>query len=156
MVLGAPRSGTTWAANWLRQEGEHVLHDPFMDFERSPASLDAAGVGISCTSSAIQYPDWLATHPAPKVLLHRATISINASLAGLGLPPIDGAVWDLALARIPGLHVRWDDLFTGKSAYKIFTHLTGREMSFTKHATLRDMNVQPAQRIIDECRAHVR
>jgi hypothetical protein len=158
MVLGAPRSGTTWAANWLMSEGEVCHHDPFMNrfFAADPTLLDELGCGISCTSAVIQHREWVLNHPAPKVIVHRSFDAINYSLRRLGLPDVDGKMWDKALMEVPGLHVKWQQLFNPLKASIIFYHLTGRGMSILKHEQLRHMNVQPAESIIAYCKHELR
>ncbi len=159
MVLGAPRSGTTWAANWLNQQlpGECVLHDPFMNPTINTTVLDICKYAISCTSSVIQHPDWVLNHPCPKVILHRDFAEINRSLNKLGLPMVVPDFWDHALWAVRGLHVPWTDLFRYHTAVGIFAHLTGKLIKDRAgYEQLCAMNVQPSAKIIEELKSRVR
>jgi hypothetical protein len=51
IVLGLPRSATTWLANWLTTDRSLCLHDPFA--KTLPEQWDAGGkrLGISCTGA---------------------------------------------------------------------------------------------------------
>lgn len=152
MVLGAPRSGTSWAAAWLMTQGEHVFHDPFMDGWK-PEDLDARSCGISCTSAVIQHREWVLKHPCPKVVLLRPYSGINLSLEKLDLPRVDPELWERALYDVvPAMHVYWRDLFVSTQAAKVLKHLTGRDMDYASYDQMRRMNVQPTSGVIAYCR----
>lgn len=103
MVLGPPRSGTAWASVWLK-----AYHDPLWDFFYKDLDDDLVS-GVCCTGLGL-FPDWVAAHPAPKVILHRDPQEVNASLARLGLPAVDPRLF-YNLEHIEGLHVPWTNLF---------------------------------------------
>lgn len=111
MVIGAPRSGTAWAANWLTTDRTLCLHDPLWrhDLESLDNLQTRKHLGIACTGVAL-FPDWVDQHPARKLILHRDFKEINASLRRMGIKPIP-AHWDDILKGIEGLHVSWSDLF---------------------------------------------
>jgi hypothetical protein len=146
MIVALPRSGTTWAANWLTTGALHCIHDPlrlahYADWD---AELSCGGkrTGLACTG-AWNWPEWLNAHPARKVILHRPLDEVTASLARIGLPgdaPLKGAP---KLDEIEGLHVQWTDLFDAAGAAAIWAHLTGLPFDGLRHAALREMNVQP-------------
>lgn len=146
MVIGLPRSGTTWAANWLTTAATHCVHDPlrlarFPDWDQA---LPQPGkvCGVACTGAWAR-PAWLNAHPARKLVLHRALEQVAASLARLGLPaPTLGA--SAMLREVEGLHVPYTDLFDRAAAAAIWTHLTGLAFDGARHAALVEMNVQPA------------
>lgn len=142
MVLGAPRSGTAWAANWLTTDKTLCLHDPL--FQRHYTDLDSIHtskrLGIACTGSAL-FPDWVLQHPAPKVILHRDFDQIERSLATVGLPGLP-PIWRTGvLDRIDGLHVQWEELFERPAS--IWSHLLP-DIPFDaeRHAMLRELEVQ--------------
>lgn len=143
MVIAAPRSGSTWAANWLTTERTLCLHDVILQFE--PRELDQIpcdrDLGISCTGLA-QYHAWVNEHPAKKLILHRAINEIDNSLLSVGLTPLSRA-WKGALERINGMHVGWLDIFNPDTAGPIYTYLTGLPFDAARHEQLLDMNVQP-------------
>lgn len=148
MVLAAPRSGTTWAANWLTTETLLCLHDPVL--EHHPEDLDRFQVkrgtqlGVSCSALAL-LPDFVNAHPARKVVLHRPFEEINLSLLSIGLTPLDAKRWDDSLTRIKGWHLHWDAMFDTARAAEIYEHLTKRvDFSVQRHSELVKMYVEPA------------
>ncbi len=146
MVLGAPRSGTTWAANWLMTERTLCLHDPLSafkveDLDRVADSYAPKRVGLSCTGCVL-YTDWLNTHPAPKVILHRPISEVNASLQRIGFPLMP-EWWGGMLDKIAGLHVPWTNLFKDVAARQIAEHLLPGSWDPCRYAQLVAMRVDP-------------
>lgn len=144
MILGAPRSGTTWASNWLTSERTLCLHDPMFthqleDLDKLPHDRP---LGVADTGLAL-YPSWVNEHPARKVILHRDPEQIEDSLRRAGLPKTPRSIdWSLQLREIDGLHVEWTVLF---NAPGIIHHwLFGDAFPFdeTRHALLTKLNVQ--------------
>jgi hypothetical protein len=144
MIIGLPRSGTTWAANWLTTERLHCRHDPLYMLHYS--ELDGAAVsgklnGVSCTG-LWRFPDFLSKHPARKVILHRSLPEINASMAAIGLPPCTPD--DVrALNSVVGEHYDFSDLFDTACASGIWRYLTGYGMDLDRHAELVQIEMQP-------------
>ena len=138
MVLGAPRSGTAWAANWLTTDSTLCLHEPLarwdarqLDDLRSQKLL-----GVACTALALQ-PDFVNAHPARKVILHRPAVEISDSMKRLRIP----GNYDFdVLERIDGMHVNWITLFTAPQS--IYTFLLQRPFDAERHAELVNLNVQ--------------
>lgn len=143
MVLSAPRSASTWVANWLTTERLMCLHDPIL--EHKPEALDSLPcdrlLGISCTGLAL-LPDFINAHPAPKVIVHRDLTECDHSLETIGLTRL-GPRWRQALDRIQGLHVYYDNLFDPFYAQQIYSHLTGFEFDVSRHEQLCAMHVEP-------------
>lgn len=152
MVIAAPRSGTTWAANWLTTDTTLCLHDPL--WTRHYSELDAIptskALGIACTGIAL-FPDWLNQHPARKVILHRPLNEVDASLAAIGLPPC-GVAWRGVLERIKGAHVDWRNLW--KRPQEIYEFLLRRPFDAERFEQLRQMRVQPDFERVDIDHAH--
>lgn len=145
MVLGAPRSGTAWAANWLTTERTLCLHDIMFDHTLDQVdSLPCDRVlGLADTGLGL-FPDFLLRHPARKVVLHRNPAEINASLRNAGLPKVN-IDWYAGLRNLTGdnvMHVEWDVLFKGPQIIHHF--LFGSRFPFdqVRHALLAKMNVQ--------------
>ena len=171
MVIAAPRSGTTWAANWLTTDTTLCLHDPLWTMhyteldsieERCPnyATINRT-IGVACTGLAM-FPDWVNLHPSRKVILHRNRIKINESLIELGLP-ILGSKWDGALDKIEGEHHDWMDLFNAPK--EIYEFLLDRPFDASRHRLLAEIHMQPnfarlhiqpenVRMIIDELRSN--
>lgn len=121
------------------------LHDPL--WNRELADLDRLKsdkiLGISCTGLAFIAPDWVNAHPARKLIVHRASVDIRASLERLGLP-MPKANWPKQLRDIHGYHICHDEVLEPTHAKEIFEWLTGCPLDAERHAELVKMNVQPA------------
>jgi hypothetical protein len=144
MVLSAPRSASTWVANWLTTRRTLCLHDPIL--EHSPEDMDAIvcdrTLGLACTGLAL-LPDFVNAHPAPKVVVHRDLDEVNASLTAIGLSRL-APVWRRALGRIDGLHVCYADLFDPVAAARIHDHLMGgQDFDAARHRELCAMRIEP-------------
>lgn len=148
MIISLPRSGSTWAANWLTGERIFCLHDPLWTI--APDDLDARLAemapgrvrGIACTG-LWRWPSWVNRHPARKLVLHRPRADVARSLDRLGLPrlPIDA---ERNLNAINGRHVDWFDLFSPEPAREIWDYLTGGEpFDAARHAQLVAMQIEP-------------
>ena len=140
MVLGAPRSGTAWASNWLTTEKTLCMHE--LLFTHTPEQLDQVPcdrtLGLADTGLAL-FPEWLEAHPAKKVILHRDIRQINASLNRAGIPSPHHD-WTGLLKGINGLHVKWDVLF--KDPAQITRYLFEEEPDMARHALLAKLNIQ--------------
>lgn len=143
MVLSAPRSASTWAANWLTTEKTLCLHDPIL--EHTPEAMDAIPcdrlLGISCTALAL-LPALVNRHPARKVVVHRDLGEVDLSLTSIGLTRL-GPRWATALDKITGMHVGYSSLFETQQAGLIYEYLTELPFDEARHALLRNMYVEP-------------
>jgi hypothetical protein len=147
MVLALPRSGTTWAANWLTTEKTYCAHDPLwtVHYRDVDATIrKAAGdrkAGISCTGCFL-FPEWVNEQPARKLILHRDLDEIQASLSRIEWPlmPSDS---EQRLDEIDGWHVRHADLFDTDSAAGIWEYLTGEPFDHARHEQLALMRIEP-------------
>jgi hypothetical protein len=141
MLLSAPRSASTWASAWLTTDTTLCLHDPLWRWHYT--ELDAIKsdklLGIACTGVAL-FPDWVNAHPARKIILHRPLDEVDASLVKIGLTPCS-AQWEGVLEKIRGVHLDWRDLF--ERPKDIYEYLLDRSFDAERHATLREMNIQP-------------
>lgn len=141
MVVGAPRSGTAWAANWFTTDRTLCLHDPLwrLDLESLDKLQTKKTLGMACTGVAL-FPEWVDQHPARKLILHRDIKEINASLRRMGIKPINPK-WSQILERIEGLHASWRDLFEKPQPLWefIFPHLP---FDSERHTELLRYNVQ--------------
>jgi hypothetical protein len=145
MVLGTPRSGTAWVANWLTTDRTLCLHDPLWTHHYSELDqmlFPGRRVGVACTGLAL-FPQYLEKHPARKVILHRPIEEVNASLTQMGMPAL-GEAWDGALDRIQGMHVPWTDVLNPDRADEIHQFLLRRRLDTDRHAMLTRFNVQMA------------
>lgn len=147
MVIGAPRSGTAWAANWLTTEKAICWHEPLFTRHLDDLDQEIVGrpLGIADTGIAL-FPGYLKTHPAKKVILHRNVTEINQSLERMGLAKLDHH-WPQCLHDIDGLHVDWHVMFDSPGI--IHHYLFGTEPDYRRHSVLRRLNVQADFQKID-------
>ena len=148
MVLGGPRSATTWAANWLTTDTTICLHDPLLEYRievLQRMTFDGKRFGISCTSSTL-YPDWVNQQKCPKVVLHRPVKDINRSLRELGLVELIESKHYARLAAIKNaLFVPYEWLFERSRAEFIAKHL-GVPWCPYRHDLINQMRVEPMWR----------
>jgi hypothetical protein len=142
MIIAGPRSGTTWAANWLCTNYSHCIHDPIASM--MPDDLDSIPsggkmLGVSCTGLGL-FTDFLNNHPARKVILHRSSREIDKSLGRLGVTPPD-IDWDRMLYSVQGVHVPWTALFD--KPREIYEFLLQRPFEKTRHEELCRMKIEP-------------
>lgn len=119
IVLGLPRSGTAWLANWLTTDTTLCLHDPFNalpeDWPR-----DARTFGVSCTGAYL-LPKWLEAQECPVAVIERDPEECAASLRANGLPGLAGL--PEALARVSGRRWRFEDLWIEEKARELWAFL---------------------------------
>jgi hypothetical protein len=147
MIFAGPRSGTTWAANWLTTDTTLCLHDPMLEFTRSDLNKltlpNNRRLGISCTSS-LYYPEWVKTVHCPKIFLYRDVAEINLSLRALGLQQIDEVSHLKRIAafddKIPVLP--YEHMFT-PSGGEAIADILRVPFDKARHNLLRQMRVEP-------------
>jgi hypothetical protein len=144
MVLSAPRSGSTWASNWLTTGAQLCLHDPIL--ENRVEDLDhmenGHRLGLACTALPL-LTDWVNQHRAPKVILHRPMSEVNASMERIGLSALP-KVWNGLLEQIEGFHCQYQDLFRPGTARAIWMYLCPQlPFDRPRHALLSSMHIDP-------------
>jgi hypothetical protein len=143
IVLGLPRSGTTWLANWLTTDKSLCLHDPFA--KSLPETWDAGSkrLGISCTGAYLM-PGWLCLQDCPVALIERNPEDCDASLHRMGL----GTTWPLrtAFKRADGRRWRFDDLWDEDKARELWAFLLpGLPFDTARYRLLKDMHIEPRE-----------
>lgn len=149
MVIGLPRSGTTWMANWLTCEESFCLHDPLnklhyedwdTDVKYFPQDSLPLFRGISCTG-IWRWPEWVNAHPAEKLIIIRDPDEVRWSLAVKGLdmnlPDED------PLRDIEGLRVSYKALFDIDMARLIWNRLIGTDFDEKRFNMLKEMHIEP-------------
>lgn len=137
-LLALPRSGTTWASNWLSDGGVLCHHDPLA--WAAPDELFEMDDGIACTGLYLR-PDLIKRLDCPVVCLWREPAEVNASLARIGMPSMPP--W--AVERLRAVKGNWFEyraLFDAR-AHRIWKILRGDGFSPERHRALVKMNVQP-------------
>src|SRR4249919_2006044 len=142
MVLGLPRSGTTWLSNWLTTDRTLCLHDPFSRALPERWPRDHRRRGISCTG-AYMLPKWLQHQHCPTVVITRDRDACTASLRKMGLPDItDDMV--AALDAVEAPRFTFADLWNEAKAKGLWKYLVpGVAFDPARYRQLRDVNVQP-------------
>lgn len=148
MIIGLPRSGTTWLSNWLTTDKLLCIHDPLYKMHYTALDDYAAmyrykydKIGVSCTG-LWRWSEWVNNHSAKKIVVHRDIRDINNSLAKLNLPILDDSLVK-SLDHIDGLHINYDDMFNLDHAKMIFDYITQSEFDMLRYELLREFNVQP-------------
>lgn len=152
IIVALPRSGTTWAANWLTGDRTFCAHDPLWTLHYSDMDEVVARragqrlAGVSDTA-VWRWPEWLNRHPARKLVLHRDIKEVRESLRAAGIPAtLDGAD---ALSRIEGEHAQWTDLFDADRARVLWAWLTvGLAFDEERHAELAQASIEPRLRAV--------
>ena len=146
MVIGLPRSGTTWASALFTTDTTLCVHDPlytthYLDWD-AVFSKRYKTVGVSCTG-IWRWPDWVNSHPAKKILLHRDLHEIESSMRSIGLPAQDLEQGQRLLDSIDGLHVEFTDLFDAVKCSRIWDHILNKPFDTDRHKLLVDIEMQP-------------
>lgn len=149
IIVALPRSGTTWAANWLTTGESYCVHDPmwethYDDLDRTVRRKagDRPLAGISCTG-LWRWAEWINAHPARKLVLRRDTAEIDKSLAALGLPTLPPEAKP-ALDSILAPSADYRELFDPVKAERLWNYLTGRQpFDQARHAELCKMRIEP-------------
>ncbi len=123
IVIGMPRSGTSWLANLLTTDRSLCMHDPFAQAMPDQWERDTRKFGISCTLSFV-VKGWLEQFDCPVAIIERDESARNASLLKMGLAPnpkdpVSGA----AFANVKGLRFDFDALWDEGDALKLLEHL---------------------------------
>lgn len=149
MIIGLPRSGTTWASNLFLSDSVTCYHDPlyqthYSEWDKKLQRGTSSKVGISCTG-IWRWPDWVNEHSSRKVVLHRGQNEIHKSMKDIGLPPIDLDEAEASLNSIIALHVPFSDLFDPKHCCTIWDYLLDFSIPFNykRHELLTDIEMQP-------------
>ena len=137
IVLGLPRSGTTWLANWLTTDRTLCLHDPFAESMPGKWPRDGRRLGISCTGAYLM-PNWLAQQRCPVAIIEREPADCAASLGA------DVAALRAALDAAQGRRWAFDDLWREEPAKALWRYLLpGVPFDALRYRMLRGMQVQP-------------
>lgn len=141
MVISAPRSGSTWASNWLTTEKSLCIHDPIINYKYDEIDLIKSNkkLGVSCTALALA-DGFLNNHKSRKVILHRDIKEINKSLCSIGMTSLENS-WDGVLEKIKGIHAEWTDIFNNPKY--IYEYLLELPFDEERHKILKEIHMQP-------------
>lgn len=145
IVIGLPRSGTTWLANWLTTDTTLCLHDPFAHLY--PDQLDSyqtsKKLGISCTGAYMM--KWLAKQTCPVLIIERDVAEVDAELERMGLwtsKQIPNMV--PAFQHAQGRRYKFEDIWNEEKAREMWSFLLpGIPFDQERYQSLSVMQIQP-------------
>lgn len=142
IVIGLPRSGTTWLANWLTTDTTICLHDPFSGALPEEWRGHGKRLGISCTGAYLM-PSWLSAQNCSVAVIERDPGEVDASLTRMGLPAISPRARCL-FATAKGRRWRYQDIWNEARAREIWTFLLP-DIAFDaqRYRLLSQMQIQP-------------
>jgi hypothetical protein len=158
MVLGGPRSGTTWAANWLTTDTTICLHDPLLEYQiefLNRLTFPGKKLGISCTSCLL-YPDWVNAQQCPKVILYRDVVDINRSLEALGMAQLIESRHLKRTTNIRGAEMFPYEFLFSRTGAKQIAKFLGVPFDESRHDLLAQMRIEPKWRRVNVGRQAVR
>lgn len=142
IVLGLPRSGTTWLSNWLTTDSSLCLHDPFAKALPEHWERDSRRFGISCTG-AYMLPGWLQAQKCHVAVIERDPVACDASLARMGLPATTARMRCL-LATARGRRWQFADLWNETAARELWAFLLpGIAFDAPRYRLLREFRIEP-------------
>ncbi len=143
IVVGLPRSGTTWLANWLTTDTTVCLHDPFAHWlpHELEGQRNGKRLGIACTGAYLL--PWLATQACPVAVIERDRNDRDASLDAIGYPRSDERM-HAALAAAEGRRWQFNDLWREQKARELWAFLLP-DVPFDaqRYRLLCEMQIQP-------------
>lgn len=145
-VLALPRSGTTWAANWLTGYRHICLHDPLQHHTGEEllkwAYRNPKETGVSCTG-LWAHPEWVQANVRKWVIIDRPIHEVQASLIEIGLAPLPDAAIEKFRA-MPGRRFQMADLFDPFMASVIQRELLPHlPFDVERHRELCKMEINP-------------
>lgn len=145
-ILALPRSGTTWAANWLTGYRHICLHDPLQHYTQEDllrwSYRNPKETGVSCTGLWM-HPEWVETHIRRWIIIDRPVHEVQSSLFQIGLPPMGEQAIERFRA-MPGRRFQMTDLFKPESASEIQRLLMPhRPFDIDRHRELCKMEINP-------------
>lgn len=149
MVLGLPRSGTAWLANWFTTERSICMHEALMDY--SLEDLLAMSVdkvfGVAETSLCLWDVGRINAIPVKKLIVHRELEQVNRSLARIDLPNSMEERNADTLFAVDGVHINFEDLFDYDKFHAAHEWLVPTPFDSGRYALLRKLRVENAYAI---------
>lgn len=141
IVLGLPRSATTWLSVWLTTDRSLCLHDPFATQLPEDWPRDARRFGISCTGAYL-FPKWLARQQCPVAVIERDRESCDRSLHRIGMGDVSRLLD--SLDEVEGRRWRFEDIWDEEKASELLAFLLpGIPFDAVRYRQLRDIQIQP-------------
>lgn len=156
-VIGLPRSGTTWIANWLTTDRSFCLHDPWlygMVPSAWPRPEPGRLFGISCTGSYM-HAEFMESLDCPIIKVVRDPINCETSLVKEGfsgyIPRMQHYFSDA-----DGMRVNFDGLWDEDCARFVWSYLLPRiPFDGLRYRQLVNMRVVPHRRVVEMIREKI-
>lgn len=145
MILGYPRSATTWMANLFTTDRSVCVHDPLETHtvpELHDLRVPGRTLGISCTGI------WLDSalvkrYSCPKVVILRDIDVCNRELAAIGLPELSPILARRLLA-VDAMRVPFEGLWDEDVMRQVWEHLLPTvSFDVIRYRLLREFSIQP-------------
>lgn len=153
-VFGLPRSGTTWAANWLTSGDVLCLHDPEQDHAPVDVEWLNAARPYGVASSGLWAIKGIAERIAarmPVLIVEREPEAVNASMRRAGLPELPQWAFD-RFAGLPGRRVPFGALWSESGARAAWEYLRpGEPFDFLRWRELARVRVEPVMEQVAVC-----
>lgn len=141
IVLGLPRSATTWLSVWLTTDRSLCLHDPFATALPEHWPRDERRLGISCTGAYL-FPRWLEQHECPVAIIERVPEACDRSMQGIGMG--DTSILQNPLRETEGRRWRFDEIWHEEKARELWAFLLpGIPFDALRYRLLKDIQIQP-------------
>jgi hypothetical protein len=141
IVLGLPRSATTWLSVWLTTDRSLCLHDPFASALPEDWPRDSRRFGISCTGAYL-FPRWLEQQQCPVAVIERDASACDQSLERMGLSGT-GNLHEFLLS-VDGRRFHFSGIWNEEKAQKLWAFLLP-DIPFDsiRYRQMRDIQIQP-------------
>lgn len=142
MVLGLPRSATSWLSVLLTTDKSLCIHEPFAGGPPETWPRDDRRFGISCTGAYL-FPAWLRAHKCPTALIVRDPEAVDESLAAMGFGSTEGELQE-AFAAADGRRFQFDDIWIEDEARALWEFLLPRvPFDALRYRQLVGLQIQP-------------
>jgi hypothetical protein len=145
LILGYPRSATTWLANLFTTEKSICLHEPIatmtMD-EIKDHQIEGRYFGASCTGLWMN-PEWVNSLDCPVVYIDRDKATCDTDLIDIGIQPIPDYIYkrheQLKCPMVKFSSV-WDENVMEEVWNYLLPHVKFDKLRYN---VLKEFNVQP-------------
>lgn len=146
LIVGLPRSGTTWLSALFTNEHALCLHDPFAKALPEDWQWDTRKRGVSCTGAYLM-PAWRDTLGCPVAVIERDPKDCAASLERIGLP---ANLMPERLREVRGRRWQFTDLWNETKVRELWAFLLpGVPFDAPRYRLLRDLRIEPADYSFD-------
>jgi len=131
IIVGLPRSGTTWLSHFLSIDECQCLHDPSAFFSKQEMSLFNGGL---CDTGLWFDMDWCREKTRKLIVIERPIEDVNKSLTKLKFPLVTKYFYERFM-KVKGLAdyiIYFDSLFVSEDEAREFWEFVYPEIPFDK------------------------